>query len=185
MSDQRGVTLLELLVGVAILAILAAIAAPSMHDWLIRQRVKAAANELITDIQLARTESVTRNKVIRISFDTSSDVTCYTIHTGDNDRRPKCDCTAAVGTACNGKGMTEIKTTSVDVSSEVKISSDAESGIQEYKGNGLIDMTSPPMNVAISGGGTRQLLVTTSSLIRRPSICVPSGSTIAGYPPCP
>lgn len=182
---ERGVTLLELLVGVAILAMLVAIAAPSLHDWIVRQRVKAIATELVTDLQLARTESISRNQIIRISFDSSAAATCYTVHTGGNDRVRKCDCLAAIGTACNGKRMTEIKTINVDAGSEVTISSDAAGGMQEYMANGLIDMTSPPMNVDISGGGSKRLVVTTSSLVRRPSICAPSGSTIAGFQPCP
>lgn len=184
-ARPRGVTMIELLVGVAILAMLVAIAAPSMRDWMIRQRVKSVSSELVTDLQLARTESVSRNSKIVVSFDSNASTTCYTVHTGGNAFNPKCDCRLPAGTACNGLGMTEIKTTNVDTSSGVTISSNAAGGIQTYLANGLIDMTAPAMNVQVSGGDSRQLVVTTSALVRRPSICAPSGSTMTGFSPCP
>ena len=60
-SLRRGFTLVELLIGVVILSILIAVAAPAFNDALATQRLRAAANELRLSISLARSEALKRN----------------------------------------------------------------------------------------------------------------------------
>jgi type IV fimbrial biogenesis protein FimT len=61
MAKQRGFTLVELMVVVAVVAILASAALPSFSDLLSRQRVSVEANRLLGDLQYARAEAVTRH----------------------------------------------------------------------------------------------------------------------------
>lgn len=56
-----GFTLMELMVTVAIVAILAMAAAPSMRDFVIRNRSSAASNEFIGSVLRARNEAASRN----------------------------------------------------------------------------------------------------------------------------
>lgn len=55
---MRGVTLVELMVTVAVLAIVTAIAYPSFTDVLRSNRVSTATNELVASLALARSEAI-------------------------------------------------------------------------------------------------------------------------------
>lgn len=59
---QRGVTLLELVMAIAVLAILIAIAVPSFLWSINRGHITSQANELAATIQLARTEAMRRGR---------------------------------------------------------------------------------------------------------------------------
>lgn len=72
---QQGLTLLELIVVVAILALLMGVAVPSMHEMLDRNRLKAAAQAIAEDLQWARSEAVKRNRPVALSLRPSN--WCY------------------------------------------------------------------------------------------------------------
>lgn len=57
-SDERGFTLVELMVTVAILAIIAGIAAPSFTNLIRSNRVTSAGNELVALMQVARSGAI-------------------------------------------------------------------------------------------------------------------------------
>jgi type IV fimbrial biogenesis protein FimT len=63
-SRQHGFTLAELLVGIFILGILAAIAAPSLQTWTLNSQVRNAAESALNGLQRARAEAVARNTVV-------------------------------------------------------------------------------------------------------------------------
>jgi type IV fimbrial biogenesis protein FimT len=63
---QRGFTVVELMVTVTIVAILAAVAAPSFMGMINTNRLAAQSNELLSAIQYARTEAVRLNG--RVTF---------------------------------------------------------------------------------------------------------------------
>jgi type IV fimbrial biogenesis protein FimT len=62
MRSQRGVTLAELLIVIAIVAILAGVGVPALRDLVLSNRQAAAVNELITALQMARSHAVTRGE---------------------------------------------------------------------------------------------------------------------------
>jgi type IV fimbrial biogenesis protein FimT len=72
-----GFTMIELMIVVALIAIVLALAAPSFTNTLAKNRAQGVASELGTDLQYARSEAVQRNAPVRIIV--GSD--CYTIHT--------------------------------------------------------------------------------------------------------
>lgn len=59
-AQARGFTLIELMVTVAVLAIISAIALPSFREVIIRMTVTSTTNELVGAVNLARMEAVKR-----------------------------------------------------------------------------------------------------------------------------
>lgn len=66
MKQQSGFTLVELMITLAILAILLGLAMPAVTDFAIKQRVSSQANEMMLSLAFARSEAVKRNLNIRI-----------------------------------------------------------------------------------------------------------------------
>lgn len=58
---QQGVTLVEAMVTMAILAIVIMLGMPSLQNWLLNARIRTAAEETLAGLQLARSEAVRRN----------------------------------------------------------------------------------------------------------------------------
>ncbi|WP_456445314.1 GspH/FimT family pseudopilin [Thiolapillus sp.] len=63
---EQGFTLLEVLIAVAVLAVLAALAAPNFRTMMDRNAVTTQANELMSNILLARSEAVKRDQRVVI-----------------------------------------------------------------------------------------------------------------------
>jgi type IV fimbrial biogenesis protein FimT len=59
-TNQRGFTLLELMLAVALLAIVLGFGLPNFRDFIRNSRMAAAANDVIADVNLARSESIKR-----------------------------------------------------------------------------------------------------------------------------
>ena len=86
----RGLTLMEVMVTVAIMAILLVLAVPSFNAFLARGRLTGAAEALAQDLQLAKSEALRRNAEVRFSFSPGSPW-CY----GSIASSTACNCTTA------------------------------------------------------------------------------------------
>lgn len=65
-SAARGFTLIELMIAIAVFAILLAIAVPSFRDASLAARLGSIANNMVASVQLARSEAIKRNAVVRL-----------------------------------------------------------------------------------------------------------------------
>lgn len=65
---SSGFTLIELMVTIAVLAIIVGIAAPSISTQLANQRVKATANTLANALKEAKVESILRRQNLTFSY---------------------------------------------------------------------------------------------------------------------
>lgn len=164
----RGITLLELLAAIAIVAILVAVAVPSMRALLTKNHLKAAAIALMEDLQWTRSETIKRNLALRVSFDSSP--WCYGIGLASAGA---CDCALTPGSS----GACDIKRRSGQEFPGITLTAGpSETSFEPRRGtsiNGSWTLT------AENGSALRVVL----SRLSRVRICSPSGD-VAGYDPC-
>jgi type IV fimbrial biogenesis protein FimT len=120
-TTQRGLSLIEVMVVLAVTAVLAGTAAPSLADFVGSRRLDGAAAQLATDIQFVRGDAVARNQPVRLSLFNSADGSCYVVHTGN---AAQCSCAAAGPATCSG-GALEIKTVQLAAREHVAIEATA------------------------------------------------------------
>lgn len=76
-----GLTLIEILVGLGVLAVVLAVAIPSMADLLEKRRVTAAAEEVAGILTYAKAETNANNTLLFVRFDPSSSMSCAVVVT--------------------------------------------------------------------------------------------------------
>lgn len=167
-SPMTGMTLIELLVTITILAIFAAIAIPSFIDMIDRSRVVGASDSALADFRYAQAEAMKSNKSVEITA-TEGSSWCFGIgYLGDN-----CDCS-------NGSGCLLHRTSS------------QSKGIASLTANAASDKFTfnPRRNSANSGNfefqskNGKQIRVVVNSVMRI-WVCSPAGSgKVTSYPDC-
>jgi len=76
-SDKRGFTLVELLIAVAIFAILAGISLPTFQSFLAQRRLNGATRELHSNLMSMRMQAVSENKWIALNIDSNHQYTIF------------------------------------------------------------------------------------------------------------
>lgn len=89
MMRLKGFTLIELAIGIAILAVLATIALPSFAERIARARLAGAAETLASDLAEARFEAAQSGRPLYLVFTPGADW-CYAVA-----RTPDCGCQQA------------------------------------------------------------------------------------------
>ena len=114
-AGAAAFTLVELMIVVALVAIIAALAAPSFRDMILVQRLRGINAQLATDLAFARSEAVSRGVFVGVRTQLAAGtMSCYIINTRTTLAAPPCDCTAAAGSRCTvAAETTEIRTVQV------------------------------------------------------------------------
>lgn len=99
-TGQFGVSLIELMIGIAIVSLLMVMGAPSFSLWIQNTQVRTAAESIQNGLQIARTEAVRRNANVRFNLTDASgtvawSVDCVTV---------TADCPAGIQTRSGGEG---------------------------------------------------------------------------------
>lgn len=81
---QRGFTLIEVVIAIAVMGMLLMLGVPSMSEWLQNSQIRTAAEIMAQGLQTARAEAVRRNTSVRFSLVDTLDASCALSATGQN-----------------------------------------------------------------------------------------------------
>lgn len=103
---QQGVTLIELVVGIAMIGTLFALGLPNFRTWLQNAQIRTATDAVQNGLQLARAEAVRRNALVQFALNGSNSswtVGCVTA-VADLDGDGVADCPATIQTRSSAEG---------------------------------------------------------------------------------
>jgi len=107
MRSTLGYSLVELLIGVAVIAVLAGLGASSYRDWIENTRIRSAAESIQNGLQIARAESVKRNAQVQFAFSGNSGWTVgCVVAVGDSDGDGVDECPATIQSRSQSEGST-------------------------------------------------------------------------------
>jgi len=159
----RGLTLLELMVALGIVAVLMSLALPSFGSMAARQRLKSAAEHLSFDMAELRFMATQRGLPLHMHFSTGASW-CYALAT-----TPGCDC--QVAQSCQMKTVRAKDHPGVHLVEGQNLRFDAQPSAGLRSGSAVLQ----------SADGT-QLRVALTPL-GRPTVCAP-GAAVPGYARC-
>ena len=176
-AGSGGFTLVELMIGVAVVAVLLAVAVPSFQALIERQRLKGAGELVLSELQFARSEAIKQNTQVDVVFDGEGTADwCYGI---DDDLSSECDCEESPAD-CTVAGEVRVVSNAGDTSSFPGVVLDTvdigdETGFAPPRGfstdSGRIELTGPT-------GDTIQVRISNTG---RVSAC---SDNFFGYPTC-
>jgi type IV fimbrial biogenesis protein FimT len=170
-AKVRAFTLVELLVVIALFALIATLAAPSFDRFLAKKRVEGVAAELVTDLQYARSEAAQRNEVVRVTFGDR----CYVIHAGGS-----ASCSAGAASVISGGGV-ELKTVDLNEHQSTSISPSSGLVYVEFDPQRGTANTAAAVDIESASSGIRlRTIVTATGQVRT---CSPDAS-VSGYTAC-
>ncbi len=165
---QNGITLVEALVVVIMLAILVAVLTPSMNTYFNQGNIKGAAEALYGDVNLARTTATKSTDTVTITF-VSGASWCY----GLSSAAIACACNSAPSSTNCNLGLT----TSANFKNTTLAVTNATTTFSTSRGT-------TTSNVAVfSATNPTQSATVTISNMGAPSICS-TGASVGGYPAC-
>ncbi|OGP81480.1 MAG: hypothetical protein A2Z08_05140 [Deltaproteobacteria bacterium RBG_16_54_11] len=66
--EQQGITLIELAVVMAIVAIMGAFMAPSIGEWVANYRIRQSARDIASTLQLAKMQAISTHQIYVVTF---------------------------------------------------------------------------------------------------------------------
>jgi len=162
----RGLTLIELMVTVAIMAILLVLVVPSFNNFLARSRLTGAAEALAQDLQLARSEALRSNAGVTLSL-SPGNAWCY----GSVAGNAACTCTTA--SSCTLRQVDSTAYTGVAMGT-ITFGANATTftARQGLAGAGTVDFTHPnagTLRVRLGAAGQVSICSTSGALGHHPA----------------
>lgn len=173
---SRGFTLVECLVGLAVLGVLVGAAAPHLDELIQTRRLLSLAALLETDLHHARSLALARRDTLRFELRQggAGGTACYVVHTG---RTGDCPCEAAPAAPCRG-GAHALRVMPLDPALRVSLRASAASFVFEP----VLGAATPASSIELADtrGRRARLVVNSTGRVRN---CAP-GEPLPGWPAC-
>ena len=168
---QRGVTIIEVMIAIAIVAVLLMQGVPSFRTWLQNAGIRTAAESILNGLQLARAEAVKNNALVAFTLGTGSAWTVGCVVT-DRDGDGNVDCPAIIQDrpASDGTSKATISLSEVD-STGAEVGASAFVGRVAFNGSGRV--VTGTSNLSPSTNGTYKVAMGNTS-----DTCVSAGGTM-------
>lgn len=185
---HAGLTLVEALVGVAVLGILLAVATPSLNDWIERRRVIAITSEIVSIFNYAKSETnvVEGDLIMHMEPVTQGEVSCLLLVTLSSI--DTCSCAQASSRKCEGSSSKRLRELVLAKDSGVSFEATgnwSDGGINYVvpfsRNRRYTDFSNVQLDVKGRRSGA-QMRVEYNN-VGRLRICSPEGS-MGGYPAC-
>lgn len=175
-NKQTGVTLVELCMVLAIIAIVLGTALPSFAGHLEKQRIEGVATRLVSGLRFARSEAVRLNERVRLTLQNMPWGTCAVVHTGTAHA---CQCNET-DTACID-GAQVLHSLRVPSGERVTLAGNVTSIVFDP-----LHGTSTPAGTLRVVGASGRAIHEVVNITGRVRMCSPRGakSSVAGYPTC-
>ena len=155
LTSRRGFSLIELIIGMAIFAVLLALAVPSFTIWMKSAKVRTSTESMQNGLQIARAEAVRRNTIVRFQLMNALDDTCALSTTGPHWVVSRDDASSQCATPASDTTAPRIIQTR-DGAEGADSNTALLAGESSFIFNGMGRLTSTPsaINVSVTLGGT-------------------------------
>ncbi|HVF35414.1 MAG TPA: prepilin-type N-terminal cleavage/methylation domain-containing protein, partial [Candidatus Saccharimonadia bacterium] len=182
-----GFTLIELMITVAVLAVLLALAAPSFSDSIARARLKGAADGVVSLVEEARQQSTRLDRDVNLSFRGSAGNWCVGARAAATPAvgqpvaaAPACDCSSAAASCMVGDAQMVAASSSfgptngtatIDAA-DVAVVFDRKLGtLQDFATAGAVVLSQPSTDLQLQVG---------INALGHARVCVPGGKPVFG-----
>jgi type IV fimbrial biogenesis protein FimT len=189
--EQAGLTLIELLVSVAILALLLTLAAPSFTSYIDRTRFTSGVDAVAASLQLARSEAYRNGQYVGIQFQGGSSWCIGSILTARPTSSSTAPCTCGSSGTCSlrnigasthaGISAVSVKASDGSVVSSLSYYVDPNRG-RSYEPTAGATAPSTTLVLQSAGGKTAQVALSGTGVV---TVCAEtSGGLSTVYPTC-
>jgi len=173
---QRGITVVEAAIAMAIAAIAASAVVPGLGSVVEKQRLEGVASQLASDLQQARAQAVLRNTGLRLSIHAAPWGSCYVVHSGAVGQ---CECEASGPAVCSGSAQ-PLKTVRLALADRIAL----QANVASLRFDPLHGTSTPAGTLRVVGGSGRAIHHVVN-VMGRVRTCSPQGAAqVAGYPGC-
>lgn len=177
LQTESGLTLVELLVGLAVLSLLLGLGAPPWIDHLERRRLEGGLQRLRSELQLLRQDALARQQTLRMGFADSPGLgSCTISHTG---AAGACICNPATGGVSCGSGAQALRSQHWPAADRVRLGSNVTS----LAVSPLLGTVSPTATLKLSDSRGRELRAVLNVMGRVRS-CTAGHPSLPGQPAC-
>lgn len=151
-SSERGFTLIELMISVAVVGVLSVLALPEFNQWIANTKIRSTTESILAGFQFARTEAVRRNRGVQIQLNSDTGWTVTEV---------------ATGTALQARPATE-GSGGISLAILLSDATTPASGTVVFNGLGRVANATPITQVdvdstAINAASTRELRITVNA----------------------